>query len=163
MAEFAPTTPAMRLFDEIDLAPAPQVALLQRVLNAWREQRADRLVPAASAVQDSVASELASNVFLFSPAGDSTGFDLASAGSTAMDIFGCHTKGSGAGLSEFANRRVAVYARHLFEMATKRREAVGARFTLRPPGEEPQTYEMLVAPVSKGEARDWLFGALSAI
>lgn len=161
MADFAPTTPAMRLFDEIDLAPAPQTTTLQRVLNTWREQRADQLLPSAISLQGGVASDLTPYIFMFCPTIEGEGFSLSRAGQKAIEIFGC--KGSGVQLSEFANRRVAVFTRHLFNFARQRREAVCVRFTLQPQDQSPTTFEMLAAPVSKGDEADWMFGAVTAL
>ena len=149
MADFAPTTPAMRLFDEIDLAPAPQTATLQRALNTWREERGEEIVPSVTALQSHVASALAGNIFMFEPVPDGDGFSLSTAGKDAAEVFGSAT--SGGTLSEFANRRVAVYTRHLFDMAKQRREAVCVRFTLRPRGKTSIPYEMLAAPVGQGD------------
>ena len=161
MAEFDPTTPEMRLFDEVDLAPAPQTSTLQRVLNTWREQRADQLLPSVISLQESVASALTPNIFMFSPNPDDQDFSLSRAGDKAIEIFGC--KGSGGQLWDFSNRRVAVYARHLFDMARKRREAVCVRFTVRHKGTASTTFEMLAAPVAKGDDADWMFGAVSSL
>ena len=161
MAEFDPTTPEMRLFDEVDLAPAPQSTALQRVLNTWREQRADQLLPSAISLQENVASALTPSIFMFSPNPDDQSFSLSRAGGKAIEIFGC--KGSGVQLSDFSNRRVAVYARHLFNMVKKRREAVCVRFTVRQKGAASTTFEMLATPVAKGDGADWIFGAVSAL
>jgi len=161
MAEFDPTTPTMRLFDEVDLAPAPQTTTLQRVLNTWREQRADQLLPSATSLQGNIASALTPNIFIFSANPDDQGFSLSKAGEKAIEIFGC--KGSGVQLSDFANRRVAVYARHLFDFAKKRREAVCVRFTLRQKDKGSTTFEMLAAPVAKGDEADWIFGAVTPL
>lgn len=163
MAEFDPTTPAMRLFDEVDFAPAPQTATLQRVLNLWREQRADqeRLLPSAISLQGNVASALTPYIFMFSPTADDQSFSLCWAGAKAIEIFGC--EGSGVQLWEFGNRRVAVYARHLFDLTKKRQEAVCVRFSLRRQGETPTAFEMLAAPADKGNGADWIFGAITAL
>ncbi len=151
----------MRLFDEIDLAPAPQSTVLQRALATWREQRGDELLPSVTAMQGNIASALTNSIFMFAPSQDNKGFSLSRAGQKAIELFGC--KASGAPLSEFANRRVAVYARHLFDLAKKRREAVCVRFTLRPHGKQATAYEMLAAPVGKGDDPDWIFGAVTAL
>jgi hypothetical protein len=161
MAEFDPTTPAMRLFDEIDLAPAPQTTVLQRVLNTWREERGDELLPSVTAMQSNIASAVTNNIFMFAPSSDNKDLSLSGAGRRAMELFGCEA--AGAQLSQFTDRRVAVYARHVFELARRRREAVCVRFTLRPHGEQATAYEMLAAPVSKGDEPDWIFGAVAAL
>ncbi len=161
MADFAPTTPTMRLFDEIDLAPAPQTTVLQRALSAWREERGDRIVPTAEALQSHSAGATADSIFMFEPATDDGGFNLSTAGAKAADLFGCAK--SGGRLSDFANRRIAVFARHLFDMATQRREAICVRFTLHPRGRNPVPCEMLAAPVGRGLGQDWIYGAVARL
>lgn len=161
MTEFAPTTVAMRLFDEVDLAPAPQTTTLQRVLGTWRDERADQLLPSAISLESSVASDVAPYMFMFCPSTAGEGFSLSRAGEKAIEIFGC--EGPGVRLSEFSNRRVAVYAKHLFDFARQRREPVCVRFTLRPHDKNPTTFEMLAAPVIGADEADWMFGAVSAV
>ena len=161
MTELALPTPMMRLFDEIDLAPAPQSTILQRLLNTWREQRADQLLPSTTSLQSNVASALTPHIFVFSPTSEGHDFSLRWAGEYAIEIFGC--KGSDVELSEFGNRRVAVYARQLFDLATRRQEAVCGRFTLHRSDQKFAAFEMLAAPVSKGDETNWLFGAVTTL
>ena len=161
MADFDPTTPQIRLFDEVDLAPAPQTSILQRALSTWRDQRADQLLPSADSVIASVASNLAPHTFVARLQASSGDFSLSSAGTQAAAVFDCDAANTD--LSDIGNRRVAVYARHLFCMVKQRREAISVRFNVREKDGKRHTYEMLAAPVDTSEGNGRIFGAVAAL
>lgn len=160
MTEFQATSaPLKRLFYEVDLAARPQSEAAKKMLELWRERRADRLAPDQSVLATELQAPVANHVFFARPVETSRVFLISASGDRARDLLGsCEGE---IRLDAVANRRIAARARRLFQVVLRRSEPVSVRFRLHPPGQPESDVELAAAPIAMSDGTIGLVAAIA--
>lgn len=148
-----------RLFERIDAAE-PTSERLRTALHYWQSKRSGRLTPSVADVADRPPT-IAGNVFVFRHSPSNSDWQLDDSGAAARALLGPPT--NDARLSRLGAKRIAVRLRRVFEMVADTGEPVAATFEVDGKATRRRQVEVLVAPLSTGDARiDAVFGAIDA-